>query len=74
MYWKWKSVRRFKQKYELVDYRLHGCQVGATDEHGTPIKKGWTISAKVEAFAALEQRAQSRGKALIGKLKVTRLG
>ena len=36
-YWKWKSVKRFKQKYRLVDYKLHGCQVGVTDEHGTPI-------------------------------------
>ena len=71
-YWKWKRVKRFKQKYGLVDYRLHGCQVGATDEHGTPIKKGWAISSDVEAFAALEQlrcygqheHAQSRGKAL----------
>ena len=43
-----------------------------TDEHGTPIKKGWTISSDVEEFAALEQlrcdgqheHAQSRGKAL----------
>ena len=71
-YWKWKSVKNFKRKYRLNDYKLHGCQVGVTDEHGTPIKKGWTISSDIEAFAALEQlrcdgqheHAQSRGKAL----------
>ena len=54
-YWKWKSVKNFKRKYRLNDYKLHGCQVGVTDEHGTPIKKGWTISSDIEAFAALEQ-------------------
>ena len=71
-YWKWKSVKNFKRKYHLNDYKLHGCQVGVTDEHGRPIKKGWTISSDIEAFAALEQlrcdgqheHAQSRGKAL----------
>ena len=71
-YWKWKSVKNFKRKYRLVDYKLHGCQVGVTDEHGTPIKKGWTVASDIEAFAALEQlrcdgqhvHAQSRGKAL----------
>ena len=70
-YWKWKSVKNSKRKYHLNDYKLHGCQVGVTDEHGTPIKKGWTISSDVEAFAALEQlrcdgqhEHASRGKAL----------
>ena len=57
-------------------------QVGVTYEHGTPIKKGWTISSIVEAFVLLLNSLGVMGNMNthnlevkhLGKLKVTHLG
>ena len=80
-YWKWKSVKRFTQKYRLVDYKLHGCQVGVTDEHGTPFKRVGQFHPMLRrlllsnSLGVMDSTSMHNlGAKHLGKLKVTRLG
>ena len=72
-YWKWKSVKRFKQKYGLVGYKLHGCSgwcdIRTRDTHQEGLDDFVDCRGVCAALEQLRcdgqhEHAQPRGKAL----------